>query len=334
MRSEAVCTKDPIPGQLETRPALKARPFVIATAVAAAVLALALPLFGATFAITLATEIMISGIFASGINLLLGTTGLVSLGQAMFLGLGGYGVGIGSSLLDAPLWLSIPSSLLVVAFAAAAIGAICTRTRGVEFLLITLAFSQMFYGAAIKLRLTNGSDGMSGIPRPDLSLLGLSCDDPTIFYYYVLAVTAITLLVLWRIVESPFGSVLASIRENERRSAAMGYAVGHYKIGAFVLAAELCAVAGILQSQYTYFINPDSMSWQLSGEGVLMVIIGGANALLGPMIGAAIFILVKQGLSMLTTEYLMFFGIFFMLVVAFFRGGVFGAVRSLIGARP
>jgi branched-chain amino acid transport system permease protein len=334
MRSEAVCTKDPIPGQLETRPALKARPFVIATAVAAAVLALALPFFGATFAITLATEIMISGIFASGINLLLGTTGLVSLGQAMFLGLGGYGVGIGSSLLDAPLWLTIPSSLLVVAIAAAAIGAICTRTRGVEFLLITLAFSQMFYGAAIKLRLTNGSDGMSGIPRPDLSLLGLSCDDPAIFYYYVLAVTVITLLVLWRIVESPFGSVLASIRENERRSAAMGYAVGHYKIGAFVLAAVLCAVAGILQSQYTYFINPDSMSWQLSGEGVLMVIIGGANALLGPMIGAAIFILVKQGLSMLTTEYLMFFGIFFMLVVAFFRGGVFGAVRSLIGARP
>jgi branched-chain amino acid transport system permease protein len=334
MRSEAVCTKDPIPGQLETRPALKARPFVFATAVAAAVLALALPFFGATFAITLATEIMISGIFASGINLLLGTTGLVSLGQAMFLGLGGYGVGIGSSLLDAPLWLTIPSSLLVVAIAAAAIGAICTRTRGVEFLLITLAFSQMFYGAAIKLRLTNGSDGMSGIPRPDLSLLGLSCDDPAIFYYYVLAVTVITLLVLWRIVESPFGSVLASIRENERRSAAMGYAVGHYKIGAFVLAAVLCAVAGILQSQYTYFINPDSMSWQLSGEGVLMVIIGGANALLGPMIGAAIFILVKQGLSMLTTEYLMFFGIFFMLVVAFFRGGVFGAVRSLMGARP
>ena len=280
---------------------------------------------------TLAVEVMIAGIFASGINLLIGYTGLVSLGQAMFLGLGGYGIAVGTALLGWPLWVSAPITLVVVAMIAAAIGAICTRTRGVEFLLITLAFSQMFYGAAIKLRWTNGSDGMSGISRPDLSQLGLSAHSPVVFYYYILTVSALALLLLWRIVNSPFGSVLIGIRENERRVMSMGYAVANYKIGAFALSAVICAVAGILQAQYTYFVNPDSMSWQVSGEGVLMVIIGGANVILGPFMGAAVFLLVKQALSLITDEYNLFFGIFFMLVVAFFRGGILGTLRTLIG---
>ena len=291
----------------------------------------ALPSFASGYAMTLAVEVMIAGVFASGINLLIGYTGLVSLGQAMFLGLGGYGIAVGTALLGWPLWVSAPITLVVVAMIAAAIGAICTRTRGVEFLLITLAFSQMFYGAAIKLRWTNGSDGMSGIPRPDLSQLGLSAHSPVVFYYYILTVSALALLLLWRIVNSPFGSVLIGIRENERRVMSMGYAVANYKIGAFALSAVICAVAGILQAQYTYFVNPDSMSWQVSGEGVLMVIIGGTNVILGPFVGAAVFVVVKQALSLITDEYNLFFGIFFMLVVAFFRGGILGTLRTLIG---
>lgn len=293
----------------------------------------ALPSFVSGYVMTLAVEAMIAGVFASGINLLTGYTGLVSLGQAMFLGLGGYGIAIGTALLGWPLWISAPVTLVVVAAIAAPIGAICTRTRGVEFLLITLAFSQMFYGAAIKLRWTNGSDGMTGIPRPDLSLLGVSADNPTVFYYYVLAVAVLSLLMLWRIVTSPFGSVLVGIRENERRMMSMGYSVANYKIGSFALAAVICAVAGILQSQYTYFVNPDAMSWQMSGEGVLMVIIGGANVVLGPFVGATVFVVVKQALSMITEEYNLFFGIFFMLVVALFRGGVLGFISTLIGRR-
>jgi branched-chain amino acid transport system permease protein len=291
----------------------------------------ALPPFVSGYVMTLAVEVMIAGVFASGINLLTGYTGLVSLGQAMFLGFGGYGIAIGTALLGWPLWISAPVTLVVVAAIAAPIGAICTRTRGVEFLLITLAFSQMFYGAAIKLRWTNGSDGMTGIPRPDLSLIGVSADNPTVFYYYVLVVAVLSLLMLWRIVTSPFGSVLVGIRENERRVMSMGYAVTNYKVGSFALAAVICAVAGILQSQYTYFVNPDAMSWQMSGEGVLMVIIGGANVILGPFVGAAVFVVVKQALSMITEEYNLFFGIFFMLVVAFFRGGVLGYISTLIG---
>ena len=312
---------------------LVSRRFHVLLFVALAVGLCALPAVVSGYAMTLAVEIMIAGIFTSGINLLTGYTGLVSLGQAMFLGLGGYGIAIGTALLGWPLWVSAPVTLVVVAAIAAAIGAICTRTRGVEFLLITLAFSQMFYGAAVKLRWTNGSDGMTGIPRPDLSLLGVSADSPATFYYYVLAVSVLALLLLWRIVNSPFGSILVGIRENERRMMSMGYAVASYKIGSFALAAMVCAVAGILQAQYTYFVSPDTMSWQMSGEGVLMVIIGGTSVIFGPFVGAAVFVFVKQALSLVTDEYNLFFGIFFMLVVAFFRGGVLGALNTLIGKR-
>ncbi len=331
MSAESLCRKD-----REFQP-LKLSTFLDSRRASAALFALtgavvcALPTFASGYAMTLAVEVMIAGVFASGINLLIGYTGLVSLGQAMFLGLGGYGIAVGTALLGWPLWVSAPITLVVVAMIAAAIGAICTRTRGVEFLLITLAFSQMFYGAAIKLRWTNGSDGMSGIPRPDLSQLGLSAHSPVVFYYYILTVSALALLLLWRIVNSPFGSVLIGIRENERRVMSMGYAVANYKIGAFALSAVICAVAGILQAQYTYFVNPDSMSWQVSGEGVLMMIIGGANVILGPFMGAAVFVVVKQALSLITDEYNLFFGIFFMLVVAFFRGGILGTLRRLIG---
>lgn len=301
-----------------------------ATIVAASLgLVLALPNFTSDYVLTLAVEVMIAGIFASGLNLLIGYTGLVSAGQAMFLGLGGYGVGIGSVVYGLPLWVSVPACLVVVALVSAVVGLICTRTRGVEFLLITLAFSQMFYGAAIKLRLTNGADGMAGVPRPSLPYFGLSADNPIVFYYYVALVAAASLCVLALVIRSPFGSILVGIRENERRLIAMGYAVTRYKIGAFVISAMVCAVAGILQAQYTYFINPDSMTWQASGEGILMVIIGGANAVFGPFLGAAIFVLVKQVLSFITSEYHLFFGVFFMLVVVFFRGGVTGVLRSL-----
>ncbi len=331
MSAESLCRKDSEFRPLKLSTLLDSRRTSAALFVLTGAVICALPSFASGYAMTLAIEVMIAGVFASGINLLIGYTGLVSLGQAMFLGLGGYGIAVGTALLGWPLWVSAPMTLVVVAMLAAAIGAICTRTRGVEFLLITLAFSQMLYGAAIKLRWTNGSDGMSGILRPDLSQLGLSADSPVVFYYYILTVSALALLLLWRIVNSPFGSVLIGIRENERRVMSMGYAVANYKIGAFVLSAVFCAVAGILQAQYTYFVNPDSMSWQVSGEGVLMVIIGGANVILGPFIGAAVFVVVKQALSLITEEYNLFFGIFFMLVVAFFRGGILGTLSTLIG---
>jgi branched-chain amino acid transport system permease protein len=291
---------------------------------------LALPAISSGYLVTLATEVMIAGIFASGLNLLIGYTGLASAGHAMFVGLGGYGIGVGSAIYGFPLWASVPATLVGIGVVSALVGVICTRTRGVEFLLITLAFSQMFFGVAVKLRLTNGTDGMAGIPRPDLSWLGLNADQPITFYYYVAFIAGLALLFVARVIQSPFGSVLIGIRENERRVISMGYAVKYYKVGAFILSAMISGLAGVLQAQYTYFINPDSMSWQSSGEAILMVIIGGANTIFGPFVGATVFVLVKQGLSLVTGEYNLFFGIFFMLVVAFFRGGIGGAFHSLV----
>ncbi|KQW61774.1 branched-chain amino acid ABC transporter permease [Variovorax sp. Root411] len=293
----------------------------------------AAPLAAGGYYITLATEIVIAAVFALGLNLLIGYTGMVSLGHAMFFGLGGYGIGIGCTLLKAPLWVSVIVTLVAVALVSAIIGAICTRTKGVQFLLITLAFSQMMYGAAIKLPWTNRSDGMSGIPRPDLGWFGVDSASPVGFYCYTMVVFGLCLLLFWRIVTSPVGTVLVGIRENERRTVSMGYAVGWYKVGAFIMSALLASVAGILQAQYTYFISPDSMTWQMSGEGVLLVIIGGVGTILGPLVGAGVFVLVKQALSMITEEYLLFFGIFFMIVVGFFRGGVVGAFENLLKGR-
>jgi len=196
MSAESLCRKDREFQQLKLSTFPDLRRASTALFVLTGAVVCALPSFASGYAMTLAVEVMIAGVFASGINLLIGYTGLVSLGQAMFLGLGGYGIAVGTALLGWPLWISAPITLVVVAMIAAAIGAICTRTRGVEFLLITLAFSQMFYGAAIKLRWTNGSDGMSGIPRPDLSQLGLSAHSPVVFYYYILTVSALALLLL------------------------------------------------------------------------------------------------------------------------------------------
>jgi branched-chain amino acid transport system permease protein len=289
----------------------------------------AVPLAVGGYFMTLATEILIAALFALGLNLLIGYCGMVSLGHAMFFGLGGYGIGIGATLLKLPLWLSVALTLLAIGAFSAVVGAICTRTKGVQFLLITLAFSQMVYGAAVRLPYTNRSDGMSGIPRPDLAFLGLDSGTPGVFYGYVLCVFAVCLFAVWRIVRSPYGSILVGIRESERRTMAMGYAVGWYKVGAFVMSAILTSIAGMLQAQYTFFISPDAMTWQMGGEGALQVIIGGVGTVLGPLVGAAIFVVVKQWLSGITDEYLLFFGLFFMFVVAFFRGGVVGTIDSL-----
>lgn len=278
------------------------------------------------FATTLAVEILIAGIFVSGVNLLLGYTGLVPLGNAMFVGLGAYGYAVLTKLVGVSVWLAFPLAILFVGVLSVIVGLICTRTREIEFLLITLAFCQMFYGLAVKSRPTGGTDGMSGLVRPDLSWAGLSADDPKVFYAYVALVALAMLLVLWRMVRSPFGSVLVGIRENERRVQGMGYSTRYYKVGAFVIAAVFAAVAGVLSAQYAYFVNPEMMTWQVGGEAVLMVIIGGRRHFFGGLVGAAIFILAKQGLSWITDDYLLFFGLFFMFVVVFLKDGVLGLV--------
>jgi branched-chain amino acid transport system permease protein len=291
----------------------------------------AMPFVASDYAALLIIEVIIFAIYAAGINLLLGYTGLVSLGHSMFLGMGGYGLGILAVLLGWPILPAMAATLLVIALIAFLVGYVCTRTSGIEFLLITLAMSQMFYGLAVKTRWTGGDDGLPGIPRPDLSWIGIDASGVTGFYFYVLGIAVILTWLMWRVVNSPFGSVLVGIRENEKRMVALGYDVKWYKVVAFTISGVVSGTAGLLLSQKLYFVNPDIMSWMISGEGLLMVIIGGRQYFIGPLLGAAFFILLKEQLSAITQDYIIIFGLFFMAVVALFRTGLAGFFIGLAG---
>jgi len=292
--------------------------------VIAAAAAIALPFVIGEYPVTLAIEVMLFAIFALGINILLGYTGYVSVGHSMFLGFGGYGVGVLTVLFGWPTWLAMPATIVIVAVLGLVTGVICMRVSRIQFLVITLALSQLYWGIAIKMRATGGDDGMPGISRPDLSWAGLSTHDTTVFYFYVLACTALALWLCWRIARSPFGSALVGIRENEKRMIALGYRVSLYKNAAFTLSGVVAGFAGILTAQYQQFVSPAAMTWELSGEGLLMVIIGGRQYFLGPVLGAAFFVLLKAKLSDITEEYIIVFGLFFMIVVALFSRGLAG----------
>jgi branched-chain amino acid transport system permease protein len=281
------------------------------------------------YTLTLFIEVMAFALFALGINLLLGYTGFISVGHSMFLGFGGYGLAVLGILNGWPAWLAMPATLAMCAVLGFAIGAICMRVGRIPFLVITLAMSQLFYGIATKNESTNGTDGIAGIPRLDLAFLGIAGYTPTVFYYYALAFFLVVAGLLWLVVRSPFGSVLVGIRENEKRMVSLGYDVTLYKNLAFMISGVVAGAAGILFAQVQQFVNPDIMRWEMSGEGVLMAIIGGRQYFLGPILGAAFFVLLKAQLAAITEEYIIFFGLFFMAVVALFRTGLAGFALAL-----
>jgi branched-chain amino acid transport system permease protein len=305
----------------------------VAWIIAAVAVLAASPLVLGDYGITLLSEVVILGLLAVSVNLLLGFTGYISLGHAMFFGAGGYVLGIGTLLLEWPTWLAMLAAIAVNAVLGLAVGAICMRVGRIQFLVITLAMAQLFYGIAVKTRVTGGDDGMPGVPRPDLAWLGLDTFSPSIFYLYVLVITVVILCVLYRMLQSPFGSVLVGIRENERRMIALGYSVALYKNLAFMVSGVVAGIAGVLFSQKLSFVNPDIMTWQVSGEAVLMVIIGGRQFFLGPVLGAALYVLLKAALSDITGEYIIIFGAVFMLVVALFGRGLAGFACDLATRR-
>lgn len=290
------------------------------------------PLLLGSYAVSLLTEVLILAIFASGLNLLVGYTGLVSLGHAAFLGVGAYVTAIVTVLLGYPVWAGMGAAVLVSLGMAFVIGALSVRTRGVQFLLITLAFGQLLRAVAERSRETGGDDGMTRIPRLDLSAFGLSTHSDHVFYFLVLVFFVVAMLLLRMVVQSPFGRTLVGIRENEKRIKAVGYNTMPYKTVAFAISGMVCGLAGSLWAQHAYFVNPHIMSWQMSGEALLIVIIGGAQAFFGPLLGAAFYVLLKSYLSTITESYMMIFGLMFVLVVAFFKGGIAGFI-SMIAER-
>jgi branched-chain amino acid transport system permease protein len=202
---------------------------------------------------------------------------------------------------------------------------------GVYFIMLTLAFSQMFYAYAFQAAWLGAEDGIIGVPRPTLA--GVPTGEGWAFHVYVVGIAALAALFLWRVVRSPFGHVLTGIHENEGRMAAVGYPVHRYKLLAFVLAGMLAGLAGSLYAQFSGSIGPSAFFWTTSGEALLMVIIGGTGTLGGAVLGAAAFILLQSLVSTYTERWMLILGVTFVLFVLFAPGGIVGALRRRIGLR-
>jgi branched-chain amino acid transport system permease protein len=290
----------------------------------------AFPLFAGNYPVKLLQEILIWGMFAMSLDLLMGYAGMVSFGHSAFFGVGGYVAAL--ALVKAP---GLVSALALPALAAAAaalvIGFFSIRVSGVYFIMLTLAFSQMFYAVAFQAAWLGAEDGLVGVPRP--SVLGWSLSSPGAFHAYLLVLVGASSFLLWRIVRSPFGHVLRGIHDNEGRMQAIGYPVNRYKLLAFVVGGTVAGVAGSLYAQLVGSISPDAFLWTTSGEALLMVIIGGTGTLGGAMLGAAAFILLQSLVSSYTERWMLILGLTFVLLVLFAPGGILGALRGRVGLR-
>jgi len=299
--------------------------FAVLVAIAAAS-----PLFAGNYPVKLLQEILIWGIFAMSLDLLMGYAGMVSFGHSAFFGVGGYVAAL--ALVKSP---GLVSALALPALAAAAaalvIGFFSIRVSGVYFIMLTLAFSQMFYAVAFQATWLGAEDGLVGVPRPPV--LGWSLASPAAFNLYLLALVVMISLLFYRMVHSPFGHVLRGIHDNEGRMQAVGYPVDRYKLLAFVIGGTVAGVAGSLYAQLVGSISPDAFLWTTSGEALLMVIIGGTGTLGGAMLGAAAFILLQSLVSSYTERWMLILGLTFVFLVLFAPGGILGALRGRVGIR-
>lgn len=294
------------------------------------------------FLLRFATRVLIFGIAAVSLNLLLGYGGLVSMGHAAFAGIAAYVVGIldwhatnDEPLLRWPLHIAgtsnaliaWPVAILLTMAAAGLIGAVCLRMRGINFIMVTLAFAQMLYYAALSLEKYGGQDGLQLSGPSHLPLLRLN--DRMTLYYVVLAALAASLLLIHRLIGSRFGMLLQGLRQNERRLRAIGIAPFRYQLATFVLAGGLAGLSGVLMMQHTQFVSPVDLSWEQSGNLLVMVVLGGKGTLLGPLLGVAVYLALELWLGGVTEHWQILFGPVFIVVVLFCRGKL-TAVPSVV----
>ena len=302
--------------------------------VAAAVIAflVALPVYSALsgniFILTLFTRIVILALAAVSLNLIMGYGGMLSFGHAAYLGIGGYAVGmlaqegIGSGFIQFPVALAASASYALV------IGALSLRTRGVYFIMITLAFAQMAYYVASGLSRYGGDDGLTVYKRSDFGGL-INLNNRVQFYYLCLVCLLGVVGLIWRIVNSRFGLVVRGLRSNEQRMQAIGFPAKRYQLVCFVISGTLCGLAGALLANNTDFISPAVMYWTRSGDLMVMVILGGMGTLFGPVIGAVAYLVLEEALSRITEYWALIMGPLLLLVVLFGRGGIMGLLGRL-----
>ncbi len=283
-----------------------------------------------TYVLGLVMRVMIFAIAALALDLLVGYGALVSFGHAAFIGLGAYAVGILSAHGINEALISLPLALAVSALFAWATGVVALRTKGVYFIMITLAFGQMVYFTASSLAPYGGDDGLTIKVRNTIAGLALFGNDRT-FYYIILLCLLGAYLICRALIASRFGRVFRGSRENATRMATMGFEVYRYQVVAYVMAGMLGGLSGFLLANSTDFVSPAYMSWQRSGELLIMIIFGGLGTLNGAIIGTAAFLLLEQWLSGLTEHWKVIFGPLLVLVAVFARGGLLGLWDRLRG---
>jgi branched-chain amino acid transport system permease protein len=291
----------------------------------------ALPIYttlsGNFFLLTLFTRILILAIAATSLNLIMGYGGMVSFGHAAYIGVGGYVIGILAKEGIASGFVQWPLALAVSALFALAVGALSLRTRGVYFIMITLAFAQMIYYVAVGLDRYGGDDGLTIYRRSQFADL-VNLGNKTFFYYLCLILLVGTIYLTWRLVNSRFGMVIQGSRSNDRRMRAIGFPTFRYRLACFVIAGTICGLAGVLLANHTDFVSPAMMHWTRSGDLIVMVVLGGMASSFGPLIGAVALLVLEEALSGITEYWQIILGPLLLLVVLFARGGIDGLLAG------
>jgi branched-chain amino acid transport system permease protein len=291
-----------------------------------ALLPLLTQLFDQRYLLSVGTRIVIWAIAATSLNMILGYGGLVSFGHAAFFGIGGYVVGILSASGIQDGWLQWPLALAAAILWAALIGALSLRTRGVYFIMITLAFAQLVYYLASGLEAYGGDDGLN-FSRSRLGLIDLR--DKASFYWLCFAILLGTLRFCGRMAHSRFGYVLRGARSNELRMLALGFPVFRYRLAAFTISGAVGGLSGILLANEGAYVSPAMMSWVKSGDLIVMVVLGGMGTVFGPVIGAVVFLLLEEGLSRFTEFQGLILGPMLLAVALYARGGIDGILTGL-----
>ena len=303
---------------------LSARTVTVVVLLAAlAFLPVYVELGGSRFLLTLFTRIIILAMAAVSLNLILGFGGMMSFGHAVYLGIGGYAVGMLAHEGIYSGFVQWPVALAASALFALVIGALSLRTRGVYFIMITLAFAQMAYYIVAGLARYGGDDGLTIYKRSQF-FEPINLSNKTQFYYICLFLLYASIYLVWRMVNSRFGMVIQGSRANDTRMRAIGFPTFRYKLTCFVIAGTLCGLAGALLANHTDFVSPAMMYWTRSGDLIIMVVLGGMGSVVGPVFGAVVLLVLEQALSGITEYWQVILGPLLLLVVLFARGGIDG----------
>lgn len=301
------------------------RPLVIVLLLALLAYAVALPFFGGTFALKFAARVMITGIFVISLDLLIGVTGLVSFGHALYFGLGAYSLYFISPVsAPANAFFAIPAAVLLAGVVALVVGSVVVLTRGFYFIMVTLAFGQMGFSLFFDTKIAGGTDGAYINVRPVFSIGSLQLlnfSNRTAFFYFCLAALVLSYLFLLWLVRTPFGRVLQGIKHNEARMSALGFNTYAYKLSSYVIAGAMAGFAGVLFASIDGYVAPELLGWRESGLAIMMVVLGGAGTLYGPVLGAIVYSLVEETLKS-ASELSAFFSLFTNAANAKWLGGI------------